>query len=118
MRVKSPRLRRHKKLLRLAKGYRMTKHRLYKVAHEAVLHAGQYAFAGRRIRRRDLRRTWILRINAALHSADLTYSPFIAALKKADIQIDRKILADLAVRHPHVFSQIAKTSGLKTSSQT
>lgn len=106
MRVKSPRHARHKKLLARAKGYRMTKHRLYKVAHEAVMHAGQYAFAGRRLRRRDLRRTWIVRLNAALRSLGITYSKFIAGLKAAHIEIDRKILADLAVRQPTVFAQI------------
>src|SRR3990167_9469205 len=113
MRVKSPRLRRHKKLLRLAKGYRMTKHRLFKVAHEAVLHAGQYAFAGRRLRRRDLRRTWILRIEAALLTFSVKYSRFIAALKTKNIQLDRKILADLAARQPEAFKAVVKAAGFK-----
>ena len=72
MRVKSPRRQRHNKVLKLAKGYRMTKHRLYKVAREAVVHAGQYAFAGRKLRRRDLRRTWIIRINAGLRALGVT----------------------------------------------
>ena len=90
----------------MAKGYRMTRHRLYKVAREAVVHAGQYAFAGRHLRRRDLRSLWILRINAALRELGLTYSKFIPALKKAGVQIDRKILADLAVRQPQVFKAI------------
>ena len=106
MRVKSPRLHRHKKVLEMAKGYRMARHRLYKVAREATVHAGQYAFAGRHLRRRDLRSLWILRINAALRELGLTYSKFIPALKKAGIQIDRKILADLAVRQPQVFKSI------------
>lgn len=113
MRVKSPRLHRHKKVLKLAKGYRMTRHRLYKVAREAVLHAGQYAYIGRKLKKRDLRSVWILRINAALRSLDLTYSRFIPALKKARIEIDRKILADLASRYPQAFTQIVKTAGLK-----
>ena len=106
MRVKSPRLHRHKKVLEMAKGYRMARHRLYKVAREATVHAGQYAFAGRHLRLRDLRSLWILRINAALRELGLTYSKFIPALKKAGIQIDRKILADLAVRQPQVFKSI------------
>ena len=106
MRVKSPRRQRHNKVLRQAKGYRMTKHRLYRVAREATIHAGQYAFAGRHLRRRDLRSLWIVRLNAAVRSLGLTYSKFIAGLKKANIQIDRKILADLAVKQPSVFSKI------------
>lgn len=84
----------------------MARHRLYKVAKEAVTHAGQYAFAGRRLRRRDLRSTWIIRLNAAVRTFGLSYSKFIAGLKKANITVDRKILADLAVRHPQVFEQI------------
>src|SRR3990172_6293784 len=106
MRVKSPRRARHNKILKLASGYRMTRHRLYKVAHEAVIHAGQYAYAGRKLKKRDLRATWILRINAALRGLGLTYSRFIPSLKKANIQIDRKILAELAARQPNVFSAI------------
>ena len=106
MRVKSPRRQRHNKLLAQAKGYRMTKHRLYKVAHEAVVHAGQYAFAGRRLRRRQLRQTWIVRLNAGLRALGVTYSKFIPAMKAAHIELDRKILADLAVRQPEVFKQI------------
>ena len=106
MRVKSPRRQRHNKVLRQAKGYRMTKHRLYRVAREATIHAGQYAFAGRHLRRRDLRSLWIVRLNAAVRSLGLTYSKFISSLKKANIQIDRKILADLAVRQPNVLKEI------------
>lgn len=106
MRVKSPRHKRHRRLLKQAKGYRMTRHRLYKVAREAVTHAGQYAFAGRHLRRRDLRQTWIVRLNAAVRSLGLSYSKFIALLKKSRVEIDRKILSDLAVRQPLVFSQI------------
>lgn len=106
MRVKSPRRQRHNKVLSQAKGYRMTKHRLYRVAREATIHAGQYAFAGRHLRRRDLRSLWIVRLNAAVRSLGLTYSKFIAGLKKANIQIDRKIMADLAIRQPKVFASI------------
>ncbi len=106
MRVKSPRRQRHNKILKLASGYRMTKNRLYKVAHEAVVHAGQYAFAGRKLKRRDLRSLWIVRLNAALRSFGISYSKFIPAMKKAHIELDRRILADLAVRQPEVFKQI------------
>ena len=84
----------------------MTRNRLYKVAKEAVTHAGQYAFAGRRLKRRDLRSTWIIRLNAALRPLGITYSKFIPALEKAHITLDRKILADLAVHQPQVFAQI------------
>lgn len=110
MRVTSPRRQRHNKVLKLAKGYRMTKSRLYKVAHEAVVHAGMYAFAGRRLRRRDFRRLWITRINAGLTDLGTNYSHFIAGLKKANIAIDRKILADLAVKSPKIFQEIVKAA--------
>ena|SRR3989344_5979397 len=113
MRVKSPRRQRHNKILKLAKGYRMTRHRLYKVAHEATTHAGQYAFAGRHLRRRNLRATWIIRLNAALRALGVTYSKFIPALKKANIGLDRKILADLAVRQPDVLKQIVDKVKIK-----
>ncbi len=106
MRVKSPTYKRHNKLLKLAKGYRMARSRWYKVASEAVVHAGQYAFAGRHLKRRDLRSVWIIRLNAALHELGLTYSQFIPLLKKANIELDRKILSDLATRQPKVFAAI------------
>jgi large subunit ribosomal protein L20 len=96
----------HKRLLTLTKGYRMTKSRLVRVAKEASLHAGEYAFAGRRLKRRDIRRLWISRINQSTQQMDLRYSQFINALKKADIPLDRKMLADLAVNDPHVFKII------------
>jgi large subunit ribosomal protein L20 len=115
MRVKSPRRQRHNKVLKLAKGYRMTRRKLYKVAHEAVVHAGQYAFAGRHLRKRDMRRTWIIRINAALEGMGISYSKFIPALKKSNIEIDRKILSDLATRHPETFQKIVETAGFTAS---
>ncbi len=111
MRVKNNRRQRHNKLLDRAKGFRMTKNRLYKVASEAVLHAGQYAFNGRRLRRRDLRATWIVRINAALHGMGLSYSKFVGGLKKEKIEIDRKIMADLVVTNPSVFAKIVEKAG-------
>lgn len=111
MRVKSNRRQRHNKVLKTTKGYRMTRNRLYSVAHQASLKAGQYAFAGRRLRRRDLRTTWITRLNAALKTLGLKYSIFMPALKKANIIIDRKLLADLAVRQPETFKAIVKTAG-------
>lgn len=115
MRVKSPRRARHNKILKLASGYRMTRHRLYKVAHQAVMEAGQYAFAGRALKKRDLRRTWIIRINAALDGMGISYSKFIPALKKAKIDLDRKVLADLATRQPEAFKSIVESAGFTIS---
>jgi large subunit ribosomal protein L20 len=111
MRVKGgpTRRRAHKKVLKRTKGFRMTKNRLYKVAREADLHAGQYAFMGRKKRKRDLRRLWIVRLNAAVREGGLTYSKFITGLKKAKIEIDRKILADLASTQPEIFRKILET---------
>ena len=113
MRVKTGYTRRHhhQKVLHLAKGYWMTRSKRYKVAHEAVMHAGQYAYNGRRIKKRDLRRLWIIRLNAALRSLGVTYSKFIPALKKANIGLDRKILADLAIRQPETLKEIVKKAG-------
>ena len=105
----STRRRRHKKVLKRTKGFWMTRGRLYKVSKEADLHAGQYAFIGRKRRKRDLRRLWITRINAALTAKNLSYSKFINGLKKAKIELDRKILADLAFSHPEVFKTIVDT---------
>jgi len=110
MRVKTgtARRRKHKKVLKRTKGFRMTKGRLYKVSKEADLHAGEYAFAGRKLRKRDLRRLWIIRINAALTDFDLSYNKFMAGLKKAKIEINRKILADLAITDPDTLKKIVE----------
>ena len=110
MRVKTGyiRRRRHKKVLKLTKGFRMTKSRLYKVAKEASLHAGQYAFHGRKRRKRDMRRLWIQRINAALTDSGQTYSQFIKNLKVKKIDLNRKILAELAVNQSQVFKSIVQ----------
>lgn len=97
---------RHKKILGLAKGYRMTRHKQYRVAKQAVLHAGEYAFAGRKLRKRNFRQMWIVRMNAALKTNDIKYSIFINMLKKESIEIDRKILAHIAVEMPEVFKNI------------
>ncbi len=106
--------RRHKKVLKLTKGFRGTNHRLYKRAKEALLHAGQYAYVGRRLRKRDMRKLWIIRINAALKEIDetLQYSRFINAMKKANVIIDRKVLAELAVSDFSAFKDVvAKVRG-------
>lgn len=102
------RRRRHKKVLARTKGYRKTKSKLYKVAHEAMLHAGQYAFAGRKLRKRDMRRLWITRLNAALFELGISYGKFIPGLKKAKIELDRKILADLAISDFETFKKIVE----------
>lgn len=98
--------RRHKKLLGLAKGYRGTKSKLVKMAHEAVLHAGEYAFAGRKNKKRDFRRLWIVRIGAAAKLEGISYSRFIDGLTKNDIKIDRKILSDLVINDAETFKKI------------
>ena len=108
MRVKTGTIRhaKHKKTLKATKGYRMTRNRLYKVAHEAELHAGQYAYVGRKNKKRDLRQLWIQRINAALSSQNLKYNQFIHLLEQKNITLNRKILAELAVNDPATFKFI------------
>lgn len=101
--------RRHKKVLSLTKGYRLTYNRLYRRAKEALLHAGQYSMAHRRKRSGDFRRLWISRINAALSNYDMKYSEFINKLNKSEIKINRKVLSTLALDHPEVFESIVKS---------
>jgi large subunit ribosomal protein L20 len=110
MRVKTGTTRRarHKAVLKRTKGFRMTKGRLYKVSKEADLHAGQYAFMGRKLRKRDLRKLWIVRINAALKEHSLSYSKFTNKLKISKIELDRKILADLALTDKNIFNKIVE----------
>jgi large subunit ribosomal protein L20 len=86
----------------------MTKGRLYKVSKEADLHSGQYAYVGRKLRKRDMRRLWIARINAALIPHGLSYSKFIHGLKKVKIELNRKVLADLALSDPDTFKAIVE----------
>lgn len=97
---------RHKKVLKLAKGKRGAYHRLFKRANEAMLHSLWYAYRDRRNRRRDLRRLWIARINAAARLNGLSYSRLIAGLHKANVVLDRKSLADMAVRDPQTFAKV------------
>jgi large subunit ribosomal protein L20 len=108
MRVKSSRRQRHNKILKSTRGFRMTKNRLYKVAHEASVHAGQYAFMGRKLRKRQLRRTWITRLGAALDSYGVSYSKFINSLKKEKVELDRKILSDISITDPEAFKFIVE----------
>jgi large subunit ribosomal protein L20 len=98
--------RRHKKVLKITKGQRGTRHFLFKRANEAMLKSLWYASRDRRTRKRDLRRLWIARINAAARLNGTTYSRLVSSMKKADITINRKMLADLAVREPQAFSAV------------
>ena len=100
--------RRHKKVLKQAKGYYGARSRVYRVAKQAVIKAGQYAYRDRRQRKRQFRALWIARINAAARINGLSYSRFIAGLKKASIEIERKVLADLAVHEAQVFAAIVE----------
>ena len=110
MRVKTgtTRRKRHQKVLERTKGFRMTKGRLYKVSKEADLHAGQYAYVGRKQKKRTFRRLWIIRLNAFLKNHQYTYSGFIKALKDHQIELDRKVLAEMAVHHPEDLKQICQ----------
>ena len=99
---------RHKKILALAKGYRGRRKNVYRVAKQAVMKAGQYAYRDRRTRKRVFRALWIVRINAAVRELGMTYSTFINGLTRANIDIDRKVLADLAVFDKAAFTKIAE----------
>jgi large subunit ribosomal protein L20 len=111
MRVKggTVRTRKHNKVLKATKGYRMTKNRLYRVAHEAYMHAGQYAYAHRQKRQAQIRRVWITRINAACKNNGIQYKDLIHGLKVKNIELNRQILADIAYNDPSVFSFIVKS---------
>lgn len=98
---------RHKKVIALAKGHKGVRHRLFKRANESVLHSLSYAYRDRRDRKGQFRRLWIQRINAAARLNGLSYSRFMNGLKAAGVELDRKILADLAVRDPAAFSKVA-----------
>jgi len=100
--------RRHKKVLKFTKGQRMTRHFLFRRANEAMLKSMWYASRDRRTRKRDLRRLWIARINAAARLNGTTYSRLVAAMKKANILLNRKMLADMAVRDPNAFASVVK----------
>ncbi len=97
---------RHKEVLKLTKGQRGTKHALYRRAHEAMLKSLTYAYRDRRRRKRDFRRLWISRINAAARQNGMSYSRFIGGLKEAGVELDRKVLADLAVHDAEAFSHL------------
>ncbi|NQT11025.1 MAG: 50S ribosomal protein L20 [Desulfobacteraceae bacterium] len=101
---------RRNKVLKLAKGFRGGRSKLFRTAADAVDKALMYAYRDRRVRKRDFRRLWILRINAAARMNDMSYSKFIHGLKTANIELDRKVLADLAISDPLAFTQIANLS--------
>ena len=110
------RLQKRKKILALAKGYRGTKSKLYRSAKESVEKGLQYAYVGRKRKKRDFRRLWIVRINAAARQHGMSYSQFIHGMNLAEIEVDRKNLADLAIKQPEAFETIA--SKVKSSLDT
>ncbi len=101
---------RRRKILKLASGFRGTKSKLYRSAKESVEKALRYSYRDRRVRKRDFRRLWIVRIGAAAKLHGLSYNRFIFGLKKSGIELDRKVLADLAVREPEAFARLAATA--------
>ena len=108
--------RRRKRILKRASGYRGSRHRLLKTAKQAVDRAGQYAYRDRKVRKRDFRRLWITRINAASRASGLSYSQFIRGLKLAEIEVDRKILAEMAVSEAADFGQLVDIAKAKLDS--
>lgn len=101
---------RHKKVLKEAKGYFGSKHRLYKSAKEQLMHSGQYAFRDRKQKKRDFRKLWITRINAACRQNDISYSRFIEGLNKAGVEVNRKMLSEIAINDPKMFTELVKTA--------
>jgi len=100
--------RRHKKVLKLAKGYRGSKSKLFRVANQQVLKSLNYAYTHRRLKKRDFRKLWIARINAAARNNGITYSRMICGLKTAGVEINRKVLAEMAISDPQAFSELAE----------
>ena len=101
---------RHKKVLKAAKGYFGSKHRLYKTAKEQLMHSGQYAFRDRRQKKRDFRKLWITRINAACRENEISYSRFIEGLNKAGVEVNRKMLSEIAIADPKAFTELVNTA--------
>jgi large subunit ribosomal protein L20 len=101
--------RRHKTVLGLTKGHRAARHKLYRTAHQSMLHALHYSYRHRRERKGDFRRLWTVRINAAARMRGLTYSQFIAGLRRSSVEINRKMLADMAVRDPEAFAALVSS---------
>lgn len=113
MRVKSISAIRHRKLLARAKGFRQARHTRIQTVKEALVHAGAYAFAGRKLKRRDLRSLWIVRLNAAVRACGVSYSKFINGMKKEKIELDRKILSQIAVEDVKTIKKIVEAAGFK-----
>jgi large subunit ribosomal protein L20 len=111
------RRKRHKKIIAATKGYRGTRGRLFKRSKEAYLRAGQHAYAGRRLRKRDMRRLWIQRINAALEEEGISYSKFVHLLKNSKIEINRKMLAQIALEDPKIFQTIVAKAKKKETEE-
>ena len=101
---------RHKKVMKQAKGYFGSKHRLYRTANEQVMHSGKYAYRDRKQKKRDFRKLWITRINAACRQNDISYSKFINGLTKAEIDINRKMLSEIAIDNPASFTELVKVA--------
>ena len=101
-------IKKRRKILRLAKGYRGAKGTLYRVAREQVMKSGQYAYVGRRLKKRDFRRLWIARINAGARVNGLSYSRFMDGLNKAEVTLNRKMLADIAITDPAKFAELCE----------
>ncbi len=106
MRVKSIASRKHKKIRQATKGFRNAARRRINAGKQAIMHAGQYAYVGRRLRKRDMRSLWIVRLSAAAKAEGTSYSVLINKLKKANIEIDRKILSDIAIKDYNTFKKI------------
>jgi large subunit ribosomal protein L20 len=106
----SKRRERRKKILDQAKGYFLTKSKLYRAAQQAIARAGNFAYVGRKRKKRDFRRLWIVRINAAARTHDMSYSQFMAGLKRAGVELDRKSLADIAARDPQAFGALVQSA--------
>ena len=101
---------RHKKVLKQAKGYFGSKHRLYKTAKEQLMHSGQYAFRDRKQKKRDFRKMWIARINAACRANEISYSRFIEGLTKAGVEVNRKMLSEIAINDPKAFAELVSVA--------
>jgi len=100
--------RKHKKVLEMAKGFWMTRHKQFRKAKEGVLHAGEYAFKGRKLKKRNFKSLWIVRLNAAMHVMGKSYKDLAFALKSKQVGMDRKILSQIAIGYPKTFEQIVK----------
>jgi large subunit ribosomal protein L20 len=107
---------RHRRVLTRAKGYWGARHRWFKMAHEAVMHAAQYAYRDRRVRKRNFRKLWIARINAACRANGMTYSRFINGMSRAGITLDRKVMSDMAINDPAAFATLVERASAALAS--